>query len=378
MQDAGLMGLPHKVEDEPPRPQHHGGGGIPLPDGDVPLGIVGLRLPQFPLGALAQFGPLQVDLDIHVPGVGLEAPALPGDGIGLHDVDKNVVPVHLGAAQGQGGQVMGADKMDGLVQVRGDAGVPADLRQAIVQHGKNLLLKKARGTAAPPCRCTGDLFDDLAIDHAGHTGGVGLVGVEVGVGGEAGGDTDHHIAKDGGAVGGLHLQGDDLLVGDTHLGGVLGGGVDVALGGDDALLDLHLTAGAHQLAAGGAGDIAGFPHRGGDTDAPGVGEGDLHLVLAPAGPQDGDAGEGALGSHDVDALGAGVLPGLGEFLLGGEGGALAEEGLQGLLGHMDVASGSFDLYFGHGFVPPFSVGHMARRVPTRPLYHKRAGDSRRK
>ena len=123
--------------------------------------------------------------------------------------------------------------------------------------------------------------------------------------------------------------------------------MDVALGGDDALLNGDFPSGAPQGAAGGALQVAGLPDGSGQAQLPGVGERDLHLGLGTGGPQDGHF-HSALGTDHFHLLLAGELAGLGQVLLVGEGGAFAEQGLQVGFGHMDVMGGRFNHNF-HGY-----------------------------
>ena len=93
----------------------------------------------------------------------------------------------------------------------------------------------------------------------------------------------HHVPEDEGAAVVVHLYGHDLLVHHAGLLGLVGVEVDVAFGGDDALLNGDLAGRAPQGAAGGALQVAGLPDGGGDTQLAGVGKGDLHLGLGAGG-----------------------------------------------------------------------------------------------
>src|SRR5699024_8041384 len=101
-----------------------------------------------------------------------------------------------------------------------------------------------------------ELADDLAL--GGAQAGVGLVGIDVHGSGKVAAHTDDHVVKDQLtaflAAGNLH----DLLVGNAQLLGVFGGHMDVTLGHDHALGQLHFAAGANQLAGAGTGNVAGL------------------------------------------------------------------------------------------------------------------------
>ena len=221
-----------------------------------------------------------------------------------------------------------------------------------------------------------DLLDDLALGGAG--AGVGLVGVDVHGGGKVAPDADDHVVKDQLAAflaaGHFH----DLLVGHAQLLSVFGGDVDVTLGHDDAFLQLHLAAGANQLAAGGTGGVAGLTHGSGNADGTGVGGGQLHLIRAAAGSEDGHVGQLTLGAHHGDALVGGVLAGLAQGLLDGQLIARAEQGLQGLLADMHMTGRGLNQKFHcdisslypaprrrlEGAVFPFAVSILAHGVKS--------------
>ena len=118
--------------------------------------------------------------------------------------------------------------------------------------------------------------------------------------------------------------------------------MDVALGHDDALGDLDLALRADELAGAGAGDLAGLANRRGNADGAGVSQGQLHLGLRANRAEDGHAAQGLLRAHDVNALGAGVLAGLGQHLLHGQLIALAEEDVQSLAGNMHMTCRSLN------------------------------------
>ena len=155
-------------------------------------------------------------------------------------------------------------------------------------------------------------------------------------------DPHHHVAEgQGPAVGGGDAHAHDVLIPQAHGRRVGGGHVDVPFGGDDALGQRDLAFGAHQLAGGGAGHVAGFPDGGADADGPGVGEGQLDLGGGADRAQNGHAREGFLGADNVHPLLAGELSGLRQILFMGQGVALAEQGFQVFLGDVHVAGGGF-------------------------------------
>ena len=119
--------------------------------------------------------------------------------------------------------------------------------------------------------------------------------------------------------------------------------MNVALGSDDAVGNLHLAGRPDELAAGGAGQIAGFPDGGIDAQLTGVGEGHFHLGFRAHRAQDGHF-QGTLGAHYLYLLIGGELAGLREVFFMAEDGALAEQGLQILLGDMQMTCGSFYHY----------------------------------
>ena len=142
--------------------------------------------------------------------------------------------------------------------------------------------------------------------------------------------------------------------------------MDVALGDDDALGELHFTRGSHQLAARGTGNVAGLPHGSGNADGPGVGGAELHLTCIALRPQDGGF-HLALGSHNDDLLLAGELAGLGEVFLVGQGSAFAKENRQRLFGDVDVTGRGFNnKRFGHGtFLLQNSITFIIARFPDK-------------
>ena len=152
---------------------------------------------------------------------------------------------------------------------------------------------------------------------------------------------DNHVAENQGTAVGIHLHGHNVLVLHAVFLSVRGGHVDVALGGDHALGQLHFARRANQLAGARTRDIAGFTHRRGHTDGTRIRQGQLHLRRAANRAEDAHAGQGLLRADNVHALRAGILTGLGQHLLDGQLIALAEQGFQILLGDMNVTSGGF-------------------------------------
>ena len=165
-------------------------------------------------------------------------------------------------------------------------------------------------------------------------------------------DADDHIVEDQLAALAAAGHADDVLILDAQLGGVLLQDVQVALGHDDALAQLHLAGRPDQLTGAGALDIAALTDRRVDTQCAGVGGGDLHLIGLADGPEDGHVGHLLLGAHDGQALVAGVLAGIGQGLADGQLIALAEQLLHRLLCQMDVTGGSLDheTHSKHSFV----------------------------
>ena len=190
---------------------------------------------------------------------------------------------------------------------------------------------------------------NFAHEAGGGGSGVGFVGVDVHCEREFGADSDDDVVKDELSAVGVDLDGDDLLILKAVFLGVLGGGVDVPLGGDDAALDLKLALGADQFAGAAALDIAALPDGCGNAYRAGVGERKLDLSCGADGAEDGDGGEAALGADDGYSLFAGELAGLGEILLFGQLIAFAEENIESLAADMDVAGGCFnENFFLHG------------------------------
>ena len=71
------------------------------------------------------------------------------------------------------------------------------------------------------------------------------------------GNSDDDIAEDKRtAVAAVNLYGDELLILKAVFLGILGGGVDMSLSGDNALFELNLAAGAYELAGAAARDIS--------------------------------------------------------------------------------------------------------------------------
>ena len=129
--------------------------------------------------------------------------------------------------------------------------------------------------------------------------------------------------------------------------------MDMALGSDHALGQLHLTGRAHQLAGAGTGNIAALPYRGGHTDGAGVRQAQLHLGGLTHRAQDRHSRELALGTHHAHALVAGILAGLGQHLLDRQLIARAKEGFKILFRYVHMARGSFYQYLRHVNRSPF-------------------------
>jgi hypothetical protein len=116
--------------------------------------------------------------------------------------------------------------------------------------------------------------------------------------------------------------------------------MDVTLCHDYTLVDDNLTAGTNQLNAGGVLDIAALMNGGSDAEGTGIGKRNLDLIIGAAGAENAHL-ERALGADDLNLFLAGELTGLAEILFEGELSALAEEGLEILLGKMDMSCRGF-------------------------------------
>src|SRR5699024_1371142 len=116
---------------------------------------------------------------------------------------------------------------------------------------------------------------------------VGLVGVDVHGGGILGADAANHITENQGTAVVVQLHGDNLLVLYAGLFGFFHVEVNVTLGDNHAVVQLHLTGRANQLAAGGTGQIAGLADGSGDAQLAGVGQSQLNLGLGADRSQNG-------------------------------------------------------------------------------------------
>ena len=127
------------------------------------------------------------------------------------------------------------------------------------------------------------------------------------------------------------------------VGGIVRVHVDVGLGADDAFVHFEVTVGAHQHAAGSAGDVA--RHLGGDVEAErdGVGEGEFDLVQVAAGAEEAKVRDHAAArSNESDGFLSGVLAVLIEALHRSQLMTRTEEGFDSLLGEVGVTGG--DVY----------------------------------
>lgn len=161
-----------------------------------------------------------------------------------------------------------------------------------------------------------------------------------------GADAADHVAEDQCAAVVIHLDGYYLLVNHTGFLGFIGIKMDVTLGSDNTLFDLNFPSRATEGAARSAIQIPRLPDGSGDAQFTGIRQRDLNLGLRTGGPQNGHV-HGTLRAYHLNLLHAGKLPGLRKVLLVGQGCTFAEQGLQILLGYMDVMGGSFYHYF-HG------------------------------
>ena len=177
--------------------------------------------------------------------------------------------------------------------------------------------------------------------HSQTAGSIGFIGIQVAGGAGRGGNTADDIIEHQAAAIGINFQPDDLLILNAELLAILRGEVDVALGDDNAFLQFDLALGANQTAAGGTGQVTGFPHEGGDADGTGVGHGKLDLGLLADGAENRNHSHGLFGADDLDFFIGGKLAGLGKRFFEGQLEALAEQGLQILLGKVQMTGGSF-------------------------------------
>ena len=114
--------------------------------------------------------------------------------------------------------------------------------------------------------------------------------------------------------------------------------MDVALGHDEPPLEPQLSVPVAHGDAGGVPDVAGDAHRGRHPQGHRVGEGQLHLALAPLGAQDDHVLEAPLGARQGHPLGAGELSGLAQVLNPVEPVAHAEQRVHIRPGQMDMTA----------------------------------------
>ena len=113
--------------------------------------------------------------------------------------------------------------------------------------------------------------------------------------------------------------------------------MEMALGNDNALRQLHFAGRPDELAGAGAGHVAALPHRSVNAQRTGVRAGDLHLVGLAHRPQNGHIGHFLLRPHQSDPLIAGELAGIGQILSLGELIAGAKQLFNSFLRQMNVA-----------------------------------------
>ena len=177
-----------------------------------------------------------------------------------------------------------------------------------------------------------------------------------------GGNAGHHVAEDQRPVLRPHGHPHGLPGLDAQIGGVLRREMQMPLGHDHALLQLHFAAGAYQHARAGARKIASYADGCADAQRGGVGHGKLHLRPLPQGGDDGDAHRAA-GADDGELLGADRLTELGQRLSRRQRIAVAEQKLQMLLTQVNVMGGDLD-------------GDVHKRPPRRDKIIKNIAHSR--
>ena len=170
-------------------------------------------------------------------------------------------------------------------------------------------------------------------------------------GGELFGHSDLHLLKDQ-RTARKGPQAHVLLVGHAKEAGVLRSDVDVPLGDDKPLRETNFPVPVPDGDPRRPLDAARDTHRRGDSQRHRVGEGDLHLALAPLRPQDHHILQLPLGSGEGHPLGAGELPRLAQILHPVQLVAPAEECLQIPTAEVDMPSAGLDLngHAGHDFL----------------------------
>ena len=149
--------------------------------------------------------------------------------------------------------------------------------------------------------------------------------------------------------------------------GVRRGQMDMPLGGDNPVGQLHPAVPIAERNSGGARYVPRKAYRRTDAQGNAVGEGEFHLGMGAFGPQHHHVGKGTLRPFQGDPLGTDELSRLGERAHRREGGVGAEEGGHVFFGQVDVPPAGLQLHpqgkgelVGEGFnqvclhnVPPF-------------------------
>lgn len=136
--------------------------------------------------------------------------------------------------------------------------------------------------------CNG-LLDKFAESIRFEPAGVTFIGVDVSLKIEAGVNPDNDVIVGGGAWAvDLELHGVEVL--DAVEGGVVRVHVDVGLCSDDAFIHFKIAVGAHEHAAGSAGNVSRHANGNVEAKCDRVGECKLHLVEVAAWAENAEVG----------------------------------------------------------------------------------------
>ena len=150
--------------------------------------------------------------------------------------------------------------------------------------------------------------------------------------------------------------------------------VDMPLGNDNALADLHLACRTDKLATGRPDHITGFTHRCDNTNGARIGHAQLHLRGAAARAENRNIGKLLLRADNRHALVRRVLAGLRKLFFHSELISFAEQGLQIGLGYMHMTGRSFhknihykssfqvQYYFSNPHLKPQGVCAIIKRI----------------